>query len=104
VHVLDEVSNAFLERLWLTDMVQKGDVFTFDGMTTSLTGLTDFVSNLERSAWFVKPVDIIDSQVQPNDKSGDIYKFSIKATFKNPEPPAGPAAAGSPGPGAPPAK
>jgi type IV pilus assembly protein PilN len=104
VHVLDEVSKAVPDRLWLTDMVQKGDVFTFDGMTTSLTGLTDFVSNLERSAWFVKPVDIIDSQVQPNDKSGEIYKFSIKATFKNPEAPAAPVGGGSPGPGAPPAK
>ncbi|MEP6916155.1 MAG: PilN domain-containing protein [Acidobacteriota bacterium] len=104
VHVLDEVSKAIPDRLWLTDMAQKGDVFTFDGMTTSLTGLTDFVSNLERSAWFAKPVDIIDSQVQPNDKSGDIYKFSIKATFKNPEAPAAPVSAGSPGSGAPPAK
>jgi type IV pilus assembly protein PilN len=107
VHVLDEVSKAIPERLWLTDMGQKGDVFTLDGMTTSLTGLTDFVSNLEASSWFAKPVDIIDSQVQPNDKTGDIYKFSIKATFKNPEAPAAPVAAGhtgSQGRGAPPAR
>jgi type IV pilus assembly protein PilN len=104
--VLDEVSKAIPERLWLTDMGQKGDVFTFAGMTTSLTGLTDFVSNLESSAWFTKPVDIIDSQVEPNAKSGDIYKFSIKATFKNPEAPAAPVAVkrASPGGEQPPTK
>jgi type IV pilus assembly protein PilN len=90
VHVLDEISKAIPERLWLTDLSQKADVFTFTGMTTSLTGLTDFVSNLESSVWFAKPVDIIDSQVQQNDKTGDIYKFSIKATFVNPEAPAPP--------------
>jgi type IV pilus assembly protein PilN len=104
VHVLDEVSKAIPERLWLTDMGQKGDVFIFGGMTTSLTGLTDFVSNLEGSAWFAKPVDIIDSQVEPNAKSGDIYKFSIKATFKNPDAPAAPVAAGLQGGATPPAK
>jgi type IV pilus assembly protein PilN len=103
VHVLDEISKAIPERLWLTDLIQKGDVFTLDGLTTSLTGLTDFVSNLESSAWFSKPVDIIDSQVVPNEKAGDMYKFSIKATFKNPEAPAPPvAAAPAAGRGAPP--
>jgi type IV pilus assembly protein PilN len=102
LHVLDEISKAIPERLWLTDLVQKGDVFTLDGLTTSLTGLTDFVSNLEASAWFSKPVDIIDSQVVPNEKTGDMYKFSIKATFKNPAAPAAPVAGGPAGRGAPP--
>jgi hypothetical protein len=74
-------------------------------MTTSLTGLSDFVGNLETSTWFKKPVDIVDSQVTSDAKTGDIYKFSIKATFNNPEappPPAPPAAGGRRG--APPAK
>ena len=93
VHVLDELSKAVPDRLWLTALTQKGDEITLDGMTTSLTGLSDFVSNLESSAWFKKPVDIVDSQVQPNDKSGDIFKFAIKVGTRNPDAPAGPAAA-----------
>ena len=106
VHLLDEISKAIPDRLWLTEMAQKGDDFVISGMTTSLTGLSDFVGNLENSSWFKKPIDIVDSQVSTDAKAGDIYKFSIKATFNNPEappPPPAPAAAGR-GRGAPPAK
>jgi type IV pilus assembly protein PilN len=97
VHLLDEISKAVPDRLWLTEMAEKGDDFVITGMTTSLTGLSDFVGNLEGSSWFKKPVDIVDSQVSSDPKAGDIYKFSIKATFNNPAappPPPPPAAAG----------
>ena len=105
VHLLDEIGKAVPERLWLTEMAQKGEVFVISGMTTSLTGLSDFVANLESSAWFKKPIDIVDSQVMADAKTGDIYKFSIKATFNNPEaPPPAPAAAGARGRGAAPGK
>jgi len=93
VHALDEISKAVPDRLWLTEMTQKGDEFTLIGMTTSLTGVSDFVANLEASSWFKKPVDIIDSQVDPQQKSGDLIKFSIKAVFNNPEAPPPPPAA-----------
>ena len=65
MHILDEISKAVPERLWLTDLTQKGDDIVLAGMTTSLTGLSDFVANLESSTWFKKPVDIVDSQVIP---------------------------------------
>ena len=106
VHLLDEISKAIPDRLWLNEMTQKGDDFVITGMTTSLTGLSDFVANLENSTWFKKPVDIVDSQVTTDAKNGDIYKFSIKATFNNPEapPPPPPPTTGGRGRGAPPAK
>jgi type IV pilus assembly protein PilN len=99
VHILDEISKAVPERLWLTDMTQKGDDIVLAGLTTSLTGLSDFVANLEGSTWFKKPVDIVDSQVISDPKTGDIFKFSVKAVFNNPEappppPPPTPAARG----------
>jgi type IV pilus assembly protein PilN len=105
VHILDEISKAVPERLWLTDMTEKGDNIVLAGMTTSLTGLSDFVANLEGSTWFKKPVDIVDSQVTTDPKNGDIFKFSIKAVFNNPEAPPPPAApAGARGRGTPPLK
>jgi type IV pilus assembly protein PilN len=99
VHILDEISKAVPERLWLTDLTERGDDIVLLGMTTSLTGLSDFVANLESSAWFKKPVDIVDSQVTPDAKNGDIFKFSIKAVFNNPEapPPPPPAPTGARG-------
>jgi type IV pilus assembly protein PilN len=106
VHMIDEIGKALPERLWLTEMTQKGDDVVLAGMTTSFTGLSDFVANLETSAWFKKPIDIVDSQVTTDAKNGDIFKFSVKAVFNNPEaPPLPPApAAGARGRGGVPAK
>jgi hypothetical protein len=86
-------------------MTQKGNDIVLAGMTTSLTGLSDFVANLEGSTWFKKPVDIVDSQVTTDPKNGDIFKFSIKAVFNNPEaPPPPPTTGGARGRGTPPLK
>jgi type IV pilus assembly protein PilN len=107
VHVLDEISKAMPDRLWLTDLSQKDNQFKIDGMTTSLQELSSFVANLEASRWFKKPVDIVDSQSQ-TDKGGgsEIFKFSVRASFADPDAPAPPvvvvAAKGRAG--APPAK
>jgi type IV pilus assembly protein PilN len=88
VHVLDEIARAVPERLWLTELAQKGDEVTLTGMTMSLTGVSDFVANLESSTWFKKPVDIIDSEMATDPRAGDLVKFSVKATVNNPAAPA----------------
>jgi type IV pilus assembly protein PilN len=87
VHVLDEISKSIPDRLWLTDMTQTGDDFAIAGMTTSMTAVSDFIANLEATRWFKRPVEIVDSQVQPDSKVGDLVKFSVKATFVDPEAP-----------------
>ena len=92
VHVLDEISRAVPDRLWLTAMTQKGQDITLAGLTTSMTGLSDFLANLEASTWFQKPVDIIDSEMSSDPKIGDLVKFSVKLTVSNPDAPAAPAA------------
>lgn len=99
VHVLDELSKALPERLWLVSLGQQGPNFTIDGRTTSLTGVSDFVANLQASPWF-GTVELLDSQVDQT-PSGDMVRFTLRATSENPEapPPAPPA-----GRGAPPAK
>ena len=85
VHVLDELSKAIPDRLWLVSMSQKESSFTMDGRTTSLTALSDFVANLEASSWFKKPVDIVDSQLEQTPQ-GDMVRFTIRATSENPDP------------------
>jgi type IV pilus assembly protein PilN len=105
VHILDEIVKAVPDRLWLTELTQKGDDIVLAGMTTSFTGLSDFVANLEGSKWFKKPIDIVDSQVTTDAKTGDIFKFSVKAVFNNPEaPPPPPTPAAGRGRGGVPAK
>ena len=85
VHLLDEVSKSIPDRLWLITMAQQADAFTIEGQTTSLTSLSDFVSNLEASTWFKRPVEIVDSTVQPNSQTGDVVRFTIRANFDNPD-------------------
>jgi len=93
VHMLDEVSRSVPDRLWLTGMSQQGALFTIDGQTTSLTALSDFVTNLESSTWFTRPVEIVDSQVDHNPQTGELVRFTVKANMNDPTaPPPGPAA------------
>jgi type IV pilus assembly protein PilN len=82
VRMLDEVSRALPDRLWLTEMAQDEKGVRIDGRTTSLTALSDFVGNLENSGFFARPVEILDSQVEGTE--GDIIKFSVKAPFVAP--------------------
>ena len=77
---------------------QTGPDFTMAGYATSMTALTDFVGNIESTKWFKKPVEIIDSQVTSDAKTGDLVKFSIKATFVDPNAPAAPPAAAAKAP------
>jgi type IV pilus assembly protein PilN len=93
VHLLDEISRSLPDRLWLNELSQTGTEFTINGMTDSLTAVSDFVANLEATRWFKKPVEIVDSQVTSVAKSGDLIKFQIKAQFVDPNaPPEKPAA------------
>lgn len=98
VHLVDQLSRAMPEMLWLTSLSQDGGEITVDGRCTTLTALSDFVSNLERSGYFRRPVEILDSQVeQVTGSSAELIKFQLRATFALPgtEPQPKAAAAGA---------
>jgi type IV pilus assembly protein PilN len=105
VRMLDEISRALPDRLWLTELAQDATGVRIDGRTTSLTSLSDFVGNLEGSGYFARPVEILDSQVEGS--QADIVKFSVKAQFQlpgakaaTPEAPPAPGAQGAVAPAA----
>ena len=81
VHLLDEVSRALPESMWLTTMAQKMNEVVIDGRCTSLTSLSDFVAGLEASNLFERPVEIVDSQVEPVTTPGvpELIRFSVRA-------------------------
>jgi type IV pilus assembly protein PilN len=93
VHMLDEISRALPERLWLVTMTQKGDEVTIEGRTTTLSALTDFVANLQNSQYFRRPVEIVSSATE-TDAQGELVRFTIRATFVS----SGNALAGPPAP------
>jgi type IV pilus assembly protein PilN len=85
VHMIDELSKAMPEMLWLTELKQDGGELTIDGRCTTLTALSDFVGNLERSGYFRRPVEILDSQVEAAAApAGELIAFTLKATFAMP--------------------
>jgi type IV pilus assembly protein PilN len=92
VRILDEISKALPDMLWLTELKQDGTGdLSIDGRCVTLTSLSDFVGNLERSGQFHKPVEIVDSQVESVTTGPEVIKFTVKATYGKPEPPPGPA-------------
>ncbi len=52
VHLLDHVSRALPDSMWLTDLKHSGAEVAIDGRCTSLNSLSDFVSGLETSKLF----------------------------------------------------
>lgn len=121
VQLLDEVSKSLPDMLWLTDLAQEGTDVTIQGQSTTLIALSDFVGNLGNSPMLVKPVEIVNSQVNTvqvssgrgrgagSASSVDVIKFTVKAQLippKNapPPPPGRGAGPGRGGRGAPPPK
>lgn len=90
VHLLDQVSRALPDRLWLTQITEdkKDGALVIDGLTNSLTALSDFVGNLEASGYFKRPVEIINSQMQQQ-QGAELVRFTVKAAFVLPAPPSG---------------
>ena len=102
VRMLDAISRAVPDRLWLTQLTEKSDAktkvtdVTLVGLSTSLTSLSDFVGNLEASGFFAKPVEIVQSAVEtaPQQQAGggvDLVRFTVRAALQPPAP-AAPAA------------
>jgi type IV pilus assembly protein PilN len=103
VHMLDQISRALPPMLWLTDLKQgpNPDEVVIGGRCTTLTGLSDFVANLEQSGYFRRSVEIVSSQTEslPTQR-GQLIRFSIRAIFQTPAAtPVVPAASPAPKPG-----
>ena len=93
VHMLDQISRALPQMLWLTELKQSGNDVQIDGRCTTLTGLSEFVSNLEASGYFKRSIEIVDTKTETlGTPPSELIKFSIKATFQQPGEAAKPAA------------
>jgi type IV pilus assembly protein PilN len=98
VHMLDQLSRALPQMLWLTELKQAGDDVIVDGKCTTLTGLSEFVSNLEASGYFKRSIEIVDTKTEmAGTPPSEIIRFTIKATFQQPGEAAKPVAAAKTG-------
>lgn len=85
VHLLDQVSRTLPDTMWLVEMKQTANDIVIDGRCTNLTALSDFISGLEGSNYFAKPVEIVDSVVEAaTTLAPETIRFSVKAKFAPP--------------------
>jgi Tfp pilus assembly protein PilN len=87
--------------LWLTELTQEENQVTIQGRSTTLIALSDFVGNLATSDLLVKPIEIVDSQVQAAAGTGaqaapELISFTVRAQVV-PAPEPAPAAPARPG-------
>jgi type IV pilus assembly protein PilN len=85
VHMLDQISRALPPMLWLSELKQVGGDVVIEGRCTMLTGLSDFVSNLEASGYFKRSIEIVSTQSESIPQPpGELIKFTIRAQFLPP--------------------
>jgi type IV pilus assembly protein PilN len=77
VHMLDELSKALPDFVWLTAMEQTGDKIKLSGQSNSLASIAEFMSRLQETKWFAT-VDLVSSVEEKN-----LVTFSLLATFRN---------------------
>jgi type IV pilus assembly protein PilN len=83
VHMIDQLSKALPDMTWLTGMQQTGYTLQLQGRCLTLTSLSDFIGNLEASRYFIRPVEIIESVVEPATNDGpELIRFTIRGTFQ----------------------
>ena len=84
VHMLDNISRALPPMLWLTELKQAGGEVVIDGKCTTLTGLSDFVANLEGTGYFKRSIEFVSTLTETIPQApGELIKFSVKATLQS---------------------
>jgi type IV pilus assembly protein PilN len=86
VQLLDHISRSLPDMLWLTSMVQNGPVLTIQGRSTTLIALSDFVGSLGTNPLLIKPIEIVNSEVDPSSAQArpgepavETIRFTVKA-------------------------
>lgn len=89
VRVMDEVSKALPDLLWLTTMGLAGSTLSLQGQALNENAVANFISNLAASPFFAEPSLKIMSQ----DDRG-VFTFDLSCTFTQTPRGAAPAASG----------
>jgi type IV pilus assembly protein PilN len=79
VHMLDEISKALPDYVWLSTLDETQGNLKFGGQSNSLAAVADYISALQRSGWF-PTVDLGTSTEQAS-----IVNFTLTGNFKDPE-------------------
>jgi type IV pilus assembly protein PilN len=79
VHMLDEVSKALPDYVWLSQMDETVGAVRFGGQSNSLAAVADFISALQTSGWFPQ-VELVTTQ-----EKNALVDFTLQGNFRDPE-------------------
>jgi type IV pilus assembly protein PilN len=88
VQVMDEVSKALPELLWLTAMDVRGNSISFRGTAFNMSAVANFIDNLDAVDTFREPVLQDATRSRTRGRGGDAYDFrlSVGYTIRKPQP------------------
>jgi len=75
VQIMDEISRALPELLWMDRMSVSGQTVTLTGRSFNMNAVANFLENLDRVPEFQEPV------LQDTSQTGQTYSFVIRFTF-----------------------
>jgi Tfp pilus assembly protein PilN len=83
VVLLDTISRALPEGLWLLELRQTGAQVQLEGRAVSLSALTDFVDRLQTSGRFVHTIDIVTTSMEALADTS-VVRFAIRGEVRAP--------------------
>jgi len=89
VHILDEVSRALPEYLWLSSLTVKGEVLQIEGETIQEQAIPTFMKSLDASE-FIGTCSLIETVQKAPGTQGNSTTFKISAPITNPFKPKAP--------------
>ena len=84
VRLMDEVSRALPDLVWLTELQVQGNLLTLKGKTLSPNAVATYLENLKKSPFFAEPVfKNLGREAGPQ----GIYNWEMTVIFTNGRPP-----------------
>ena len=80
--VLAALSRRLPEGLWFTGLRHESSVIVVQGRATRLPAVVEFVTELEEGSLFVRPVEIVDSQVEADPGREALVRFEVRASLE----------------------
>lgn len=99
VNIMDQISRAMPEMLWLNRMQTRGNLVTLNGQAFNTNAVANFIDNLDQVEAFNEPV-LKDTAKRRNSGTNEVFNFVVNFTFNptavkaNPQPEASAEAAG----------
>jgi len=84
--LLEAIANTVsrTDTLWLTSVDRKGDGLQIEGSAGSINAVANYITQLKRSGYF-QQVEIKESHQDEANKTVQIFKFTLSATFGLPQ-------------------